>query len=73
MWIVSADLKLNLAVYSPLWLFLFLGIAYAVAYLIFRFWSEPMNHWIRSEAICIFSGGDRKQFRADRNGKQCTI
>jgi len=48
MWIVSADLKLHLAVYSPLWLLLFLGIAYAVAYLIFRFWSEPMNHWIRS-------------------------
>jgi len=48
MWIVSSDLKLNMAVFSPLWLLLFLGIAYAVAYLIFRFWSEPMNHWIRS-------------------------
>jgi peptidoglycan/LPS O-acetylase OafA/YrhL len=48
MWIVSADLKLNLAVYSPLWLLLFLGVAYAVAYLIFRFWSDPMNHSIRS-------------------------
>lgn len=44
MWIISADLELNLAVYSPLWLLLFLGIAYALAYLIFRFWSEPMNH-----------------------------
>ena len=48
MWIVSADLKLNLAVYSPLWLLLFFLVAYAVAYLIFRFWSEPMNRWIRS-------------------------
>jgi peptidoglycan/LPS O-acetylase OafA/YrhL len=48
MWIVSADLKLNLAVDSPLWLLLFFFVAYAVAYLIFRFWSEPMNHWIRS-------------------------
>jgi peptidoglycan/LPS O-acetylase OafA/YrhL len=48
MWIVSADLKLDLTVSSLAWLFLFLGIAYAVAFLIFRFWSEPMNHWIRS-------------------------
>jgi peptidoglycan/LPS O-acetylase OafA/YrhL len=48
MWIVSADLKFNLAIYSPAWLVLFLGIGYAQAYLIFRFWSEPMNHWIRS-------------------------
>src|SRR5262249_51906236 len=47
MWIVSADLKFNLAVYSPLWLFAFLCVAYGVAYSIFRFWSEPMNHLIR--------------------------
>jgi len=47
MWIVSADLKFNLAVYSPLWLFAFLCVAYGVSYLIFRFWSEPMNHSIR--------------------------
>jgi peptidoglycan/LPS O-acetylase OafA/YrhL len=47
MWIVSADLKINLAVYSPLWLFAFLCVAYGVAYSIFRFWSEPMNHSIR--------------------------
>src|SRR5690348_3099386 len=32
MWIVSADLKFNLAVYSPLWLFAFLCVAYGVAY-----------------------------------------
>jgi hypothetical protein len=47
MWIVSADLKVNLAVYSPFWLFAFLCVAYGVAYSIFRFWSEPMNHLIR--------------------------
>jgi peptidoglycan/LPS O-acetylase OafA/YrhL len=47
MWIVSADLKFNLAVYSPFWLFAFLCIAYSVAYSIFRFWSEPMNYSIR--------------------------
>jgi peptidoglycan/LPS O-acetylase OafA/YrhL len=47
MWIVSADLKFNLATYSPLWLFAFLCVAYGVAYSIFRFWSEPINHFIR--------------------------
>jgi peptidoglycan/LPS O-acetylase OafA/YrhL len=46
-WIVSADLQFNLAFYSPLWLFAFLCVAYGVAYSIFRFWSEPMNHLIR--------------------------
>ena len=56
MWIVSADLKLNLAIYSPAWLVLFLGIAYVVAYLISRFWSEPVNHWIRAmEKRFLFS------------------
>jgi peptidoglycan/LPS O-acetylase OafA/YrhL len=47
MWIVSADLKMNMAVYSPVWLFAFLCVAYGFAYLIFRFWSEPMNRSIR--------------------------
>jgi peptidoglycan/LPS O-acetylase OafA/YrhL len=47
MWIVSADLKMNTGVYSPVWLFAFLCVAYGVAYLIFRFWSEPMNRSIR--------------------------
>ena len=47
MWIISAALKFNLAVYSPLWLLVFLFVAYAAAYLIFRFWSEPMNRSIR--------------------------
>jgi hypothetical protein len=36
-------------------LFLFPWLAYAVGYLIFRFCSEPINHWIPSapDAICI--------------------
>jgi peptidoglycan/LPS O-acetylase OafA/YrhL len=63
MWIVSANLKFNLAIYSPAWLVLFLGIAYVVAYLISRFWSEPMNHWIRAmEKRFLFSqpaGGNK--------------
>jgi peptidoglycan/LPS O-acetylase OafA/YrhL len=62
MWMVSADLKLNLAVYSPPWLLLFLLLTYALGYLIFRFWSEPMNHWIRSALQCVESsrGEDTK-------------
>jgi len=48
MWIVSADLKFNLTVYSPLWLLVFFCAAYAVAHLIFTFWSEPMNRSIRN-------------------------
>ena len=48
MWIVSADLKFNLKVYSPLWLLVFLCAAYAVAHLIFTCWSEPMNRSIRN-------------------------
>jgi len=48
MWIISADLKFNLKVCSPLWLLVFLCAAYAVAHLIFTFWSEPMNRSIRN-------------------------
>jgi len=63
MWIVSADLKFNLAVYSPLWLFAFLCVAYGVAYLIFRFWSEPMNHLIRH--VLKRSGPPQTEARRD--------
>ena len=47
MWMASAQMKFNLAVYSVFWLFLFLGLSLAVGYLISRWWSEPMNSAIR--------------------------
>ena len=74
MWIVSADLKFNLAVYSPLWLFAFLCVAYGVAYLIFRFWSEPMNHFIRPDRFrtCVlFRGSDGQTLYNPRFRNYC--
>jgi hypothetical protein len=47
MWMASAQMKFNLAVYSVFWLLLFLGLSLAMAYLISRWWSEPMNNAIR--------------------------
>jgi len=47
MWMASAQMKFNLAVYSVFWLVLFLGLSLAVGNLISRWWSEPMNNAIR--------------------------
>ena len=47
MWMASAQMKFNLAVYSVFWLLLFLGLSLAVGYLLSRWWSEPMNNAIR--------------------------
>jgi peptidoglycan/LPS O-acetylase OafA/YrhL len=47
MWMASAQMKFNLAVYSVLWLLLFLGLSLAVGCSISRWWSEPMNNAIR--------------------------